>query len=181
MPRRPFPDSQPTPDALPTGTPGTATRVLTRLALAGLLTAGAAGAQSTAGAPRTPGTAHQVVMTAARTLGPVKMSTTDQGDPLLTGESDGLKYGIFFSGCDARGDHCEAMRLVSYWDAYPAQDLNTWNRTKFVGRAYLDDDGTTLDLWVSLLGGLTAQQIADVMDWWSVALTDFASYLEDLK
>lgn len=147
------------------------------LAAAGLFTAGA----QTTPAPRTPGTAHRAVMEMARTLGPVKMSTTQEGAPLLTGETDGLKYGIIFSGCDARGEQCEDMRLVSYWDAYPAQDLNTWNRTKFVGRAYLDDDGTTLDLWVSLLGGLTAQQIADVMDWWSVALTDFASYLEDLK
>lgn len=148
------------------------------LALAGLFTAGA---QTTTAASHTPGTAYRAVMEAARTLGPVKMTTTDTGAPLLTGETDGLKYGIIFSGCDAWGEQCEDMRLVSYWDAYPARDLNTWNRTKFVGRAFLDDDGTTLDLWVSLAGGLTAQQIGDVLDWWNVALTDFASYLEDLK
>lgn len=138
-------------------------------------------AQTGAATPRPPGTAYRAVMEAARSIGPVKMSTTNSGAPLLTGEMDGLKYGIFFSGCDARGENCEDMRLVSYWDESPVQALNTWNRTKYVGRAYLDGEGTTLDLWVNLLGGLSTQQIVDVLEWWDVAVNDFAAYLKELK
>ena len=52
--------------------------------------------------------------------------------------------------------------------------VNTYNTNNRFGQAYIDKDGrTSLDMSVTIQGGLTRQAIKENIDWWKVALTSF--------
>jgi hypothetical protein len=53
-------------------------------------------------------------------------------------------------------------------------DINTWNRTKRFGKAFLDKDGDpALEMTVNLDYGVSRENLDDSFNWWSKAVKSF--------
>jgi hypothetical protein len=103
----------------------------------------------------------------------------NEGDPMIRGTINGLKYTLFFYRCNKNQNprSCLDLQFHSTFtnDAnvnYSA--LNAYNRDNRFGQAFFERSGEIgLDMSATLQGGVTRQHIKEVVDWWKVTLTSF--------
>ncbi|MBB4002291.1 MAG: YbjN domain-containing protein [Aurantimonas endophytica] len=111
----------------------------------------------------------------ARGYGEADEIAADNGDPVITGEMNGIGYQIFFLECVANRD-CKVLDFYAIWDTPGVQleAINEWNRSQPFNKGYLGEDGLpVIELNLSLVGGLTRPQLVDAFDRWAVALAEF--------
>lgn len=120
------------------------------------------------------------ILSAARTQGKAALTFQENSDPLINGEMYGLKYQIYFSNCmdDAP---CEDLNFyLGFSDLKPDLSvINSWNRDKRFGRAYLDEMGdAVVEMDVDLVKGVTTEHLANQVAVWSQVMTEFAAYID---
>ncbi|UIJ73078.1 YbjN domain-containing protein [Aurantimonas sp. HBX-1] len=111
----------------------------------------------------------------ARGYGEADAIAAGNGDPVITGQMNGIGYQIFFLECAANRD-CKVLDFYAIWDTPGVQleTINEWNRSQPFNKAYLGEDGLpVIELNLSLVGGLTRPQLVDAFDRWAVALAEF--------
>lgn len=107
----------------------------------------------------------------------------DLGDPVIFANLEEAHYRIEFYGCD-QGKNCKDLRFVAY--SAPDREVHrnslvwkvsNWNRDRRFGKAVLAEDGTlSLEMNVSLQGGVTRQNLDATFDWWRIALSEFYAF-----
>ncbi|MEL6291466.1 MAG: YbjN domain-containing protein, partial [Pseudomonadota bacterium] len=104
--------------------------------------------------------------------GSASLSKQKNGNPLINGRINGIKYGIYFYSCK-EGANCTAMQFYAGWKVGDAAEdakmtkLNEWNRTKRWGRAYLDRVGDiAVEYDINLAFGVTRANLDDSFDYW---------------
>ncbi|TYL49415.1 YbjN domain-containing protein [Marinomonas sp. IMCC 4694] len=115
------------------------------------------------------------ILNIARGFGYAQLETDSQGDPKISGRIDGVRYGIYFYGCNG-GANCNDVQFATGWSGenVSLDDINEWNRTQRYGKAYLDGDGDPrLELVVNTAYGVTAKNFGDTLDWWSKVMKKF--------
>lgn len=112
------------------------------------------------------------IMELARGYGSASLSKQKNGNPLINGRINGIKYGIYFYSCKD-GANCTAMQFYAGWKVGDAAEdakmakLNEWNRTKRWGRAYLDRVGDiAVEYDINLAFGVTRANLDDSFDYW---------------
>ena len=108
--------------------------------------------------------------------GTAELGRDSSGDPMIQGRLRGVKYAIFFFGCDGQGAECTDILFYAAWGGaqVPMDRINQWNKTKKFGKAYLDDDGdASIDMSLNLEHGVTRKNLDDTFDWWRVAVEGF--------
>ena len=112
-----------------------------------------------------------------------KLELAESGHPVILTTSGGLKYGIYFYGCDAEKKNCTTVTFSSYWTAKERAgplDMNEWNRTMRFGSAFMDAEGNpTLQMHVNLAHGVSRKNLLDTFEWWDTVLPRFHSFLAD--
>ena len=85
----------------------------------------------------------QAILEIAKGFGSAKLGTDAEGDPLITGRIKGTKYGIYFYGCNSKGEECDDIQFNAAWSGVKAslEDVNRWNAEKRYGKAYIDSEG----------------------------------------
>jgi len=170
---------------------------LRRPVLAWLIAAGAACfSAATGGADAgevalVPADPWQIIHT-ARACGPADVGRDAMGDPLITagvagpgGPSQRLDYEIAFYGCRL-GRNCTGILFVArlanltWVDKRPAARLFAgWNRSKLIGRAFLDADRrAVLEHPVVMAPGLPAETLRATFELWFDAVREYADHLE---
>lgn len=85
------------------------------------------------------------------------------GDPLLRGVHMGAPFLVLFYDCGGEPKACHAIQFRGYVprpEGLPDDAMGQWNRTRRLGRAYLDADGDpTLEGYVRLDGGVTPEHL----------------------
>ena len=113
-----------------------------------------------------------------------KLDVAESGHPVILSASTGLKYGIYFYGCDAEKKNCSTVTFSSYWTAKEKAgplDMNEWNRTMRFGSAFMDAEGNpTLQMHVNLAHGVSRRNLLDTFEWWDTVLSRFHGFLADL-
>ena len=103
------------------------------------------------------------------------------GDPMIRSKAGGTDFQIYFYGCDD-GAECKWLLFKVGYDLPGGTTLatvNQWNANTLFGRAYLDDeDDPWLEMGVTLDGGVTQQNFADVVDWWDVVRREFEEHID---
>ena len=110
-----------------------------------------------------------------------ELGTDKVGDPMITSGVGGTTFQIFFYNCTDHRD-CATVTFHSGYDltTSPGLDqINTWNRTKRFGRAYLDgEDDPILEMDVDLDdGGLSPLLFIDNIEFWASVLGDFEKHI----
>lgn len=149
--------------------------------LIGLGIAAAIGCTSTAFAQILDATDPAKLVSAIQELGyPATLDRDGSDDPMIRSSTDGTDFTIYFYGCDA-GAACKWLLFRVGYDLSEGTTLaamNEWNANMLFGRAYLDDeDDPWLEMTVTLDGGVTRQNFADIVDWWDVALEQFEIHI----
>ncbi len=115
------------------------------------------------------------ILNIAKGYGSATLEKDSRNNPMIVGRIDGTRYGVFFMGC-SDGQNCKDIQLVAAWkgiDVSMAQ-INSWNRAKPSGRAYLNSDGNPrLDMLVPLNHGVTQKNFDHTFKHWSITLTKF--------
>ena len=97
-------------------------------------------------------------------------------DPIITSSAAGSTFGIYFYNCEA-GKNCQSVQFYAGFKK-PKMDLariNTWNREKRFGRAYIDGDGdAAIEMDVNIEpGGIPRELFVDTLDIWSQLVGEF--------
>ncbi len=140
----------------------------------------AAGAQAAGAQVLVDATEVQSIAAIAREYGTAEVDKDTVGDPMLSGEMEGLSYLVFFYGC-TEGADCQSIQFYTYWTNpgdVEIDTINAWNRDKRFAKAYLDDDGDpVLEMNVNLFAGVTRTNLSDTFEWWLVLMDLFEEYI----
>ncbi len=74
-----------------------------------------------------------------------ELGTDEYGDPKISSNYDGINFTIYFYGCDD-GSACQDLQFRASFqtDRINHTQMNTWNRDKFMGKAYVTDNGSSI-------------------------------------
>lgn len=92
---------------------------------------------------------------------------------------NGTIYSVSFLNCDDSGARCTSVQFRAWWRTegrVPLEPLNAWNRDRRFSDAYQDSNGNaTVEYDVNLVGGVTAVNFDDSVQWWHAVLDQFFS------
>ncbi len=155
-------------------------KLLSSLVFAAALGASTAGAQSFSQGNVILATDLAGIANIASGFGSIEQRTLDNGEPVLVGRIDGVRYAIFFYGC-AHEDGCNSIQFYASFDnsQYGPFEVNTWNNDFRYAKATVSSDGEDVLLrWsINMEGGLTRANLENTIGLWRRMLTEFPDQL----
>jgi hypothetical protein len=116
----------------------------------------------------------------ARGHGSAEIGTDNRGDPKIDGRMHGVRYQIYFYGCK-NGEQCTSVQFRAGFTQKVKQTIeriNEWNVGKRFGKAAIDKDGdATIEMNVSLRGGVCSTNFDETVGWWSTVLREFLEFI----
>ncbi|QMV01619.1 YbjN domain-containing protein [Devosia sp. D6-9] len=155
------------------------TMTLKALILGATLTLGTACSAFAAGSDLIDGNDVNAILELARGYGETKLEKQDNGDPKIKGDLDGITYAIYFMNCTDNKD-CEDLNFYAgFLDLKPEMDvINSWNRDKRFGKAYLDSDGdAVVEMDLNLEHGISSDNLDADISVWSLVVEQYAEHI----
>jgi hypothetical protein len=147
--------------------------------LAALTLAAVAGGGGAAFAQSVDASSPEALAAIIRGYGSADIETDSLGDPMIVGRIDGLSYQVIFNDCTDNAD-CKVVQFRSGFDLDQGMSydrINDWNDSRKFGTAFLDEEGDPfLKMTVNLTYGVSRRNFDDTVDWWVVAVKDFAEF-----
>jgi len=104
----------------------------------------------------------------------------DEGDPKVTSATDGVKFTIFFYGCN-HGPRCTSLTFQAGFHlqgGLTPEKINGWNRDKRWLKGWLDNTNDPFcDMDVDAEGGFTTDTLGAYIDTWAEMIPSFKSYI----
>lgn len=119
------------------------------------------------------------IATIARSYGTATLEAQDDGAPRIAGAIKGVPYQLFFMNCMAGAD-CEDVNFyAAFAEIKPTMDaLNSWNRDRRFGNAYLDADlDAVIEFDINLEHGVSRENLEAAFGIWSLLLEQYAEYV----
>ncbi|WP_051333814.1 YbjN domain-containing protein [Mesorhizobium sp. WSM3224] len=134
--------------------------VITGLALAGAVSAARAEDREILQKPD-----PAAILDIAKGFGSARMGKDDNGDPMISGRIEGVKYVVYFYGCEDH-ENCKSLQFsTGYTDPLTAEQANAWNRKYRWVKAY-SGDGSNFRMDVSFAGGITRANLEEQFSNW---------------
>lgn len=110
-----------------------------------------------------------------------EISEDSNGNPMIRSHASGVQIFIFFYGCENNRD-CKDLAFASGFivsEAITMDSINSWNKTRLMGRAYLDNENDPA-LWHFVAGvdAMPAPMFKRLMTRWDRALGEFKEYID---
>ena len=122
--------------------------------------------------------ADDVVNAIAREGYPVDLGEDLFGEPEIASSIGDSDFDVLFFDCD--GDVCETITFSAIYetDDVSLGQMNDWNINNLHGQAYLDsEDDANLDFTIFAGGGLTADNLRQIVREWAVSLAAFEDHI----
>ena len=119
------------------------------------------------------------VLNAARGYGSATLTTQSNGDPQITGKTDGISYQIYFRNC-TNNKNCEDLNFyLGFLDVKPTLEvINDWNLNKRFSRAYLDQDqDACVEMDLDMVKGVSAEYLDSQVGLWTLVVEQFADHV----
>ncbi|WP_167448918.1 YbjN domain-containing protein [Mesorhizobium hawassense] len=105
------------------------------------------------------------ILDIAKGFGSARMDKDDNGDPMISGRIEGVRYLIYFYGCEDHED-CKSLQFsAGYTDPLTADQANAWNSKYRWVKAY-SGDGSNFKMDVSFAGGITRANLEEQFSNW---------------
>ena len=116
----------------------------------------------------------QAILNLATGYGEAQLTSTERGDPVITGDINGTAYQLFFLDCRKHRD-CATLNFYATWDGagIPLELFNSWNAMGAYNKAYLSEGGMPVVELNASAVDLTTNQLSDLFDRWTVTLAEF--------
>ena len=147
--------------------------------LGGILAMGLAAPALAAGSDLLDGSNVDEILKLAKGYGDASLETQSNGDPKIKGVMDDVSYSIYFMNCIDNED-CEDLNFYAgFLDLKPKQeDINSWNRDKRFGKAYIDTDGdAVVEMDLNLEHGVSSDNLKADIDVWKLVLGEYTDYI----
>ena len=116
------------------------------------------------------------ILDIAKEFGPARMEKDDNGDPMISGRVEGVKYLIYFYGCEDH-ENCKSLQFsTGYTDPLTAEQANAWNAKYRWVKAY-SGDGSNFKMDVSFAGGITKANLEEQFSNWNAMAANIKSFL----
>ena len=116
------------------------------------------------------------ILEIAKGYGSAKLDKDDGGDPMVSGRLQGMKYVIYFYGCENH-EKCKSLQFSSgYTDAFTAEQANDWNKKYRWIKAY-SGDGSNFKMDVSFIGGITKDNLELQFSNWDSMTGDIKDFI----
>jgi len=119
------------------------------------------------------------ILNAARGYGAATLTTQSNGDPQITGKTEGITYQIYFRNC-TDNKNCEDLNFyLGFLDVKPTlETINDWNLNKRFSRAYLDQDrDACVEMDLDLVKGVSADYLDSQVGLWTLVVGQFATHV----
>lgn len=126
----------------------------------------------------------QTVVNALQEAGyKAKLSKSEStGNPRIESAASGYNFHVYFYECE-KGAKCASLQFfISFADdGTNTPDLaNKWNAKKrFLQMSVDDDKSLSVSMDITTLGGLNRRNFSDVVDWWSVMLSELNKFFKE--
>lgn len=102
------------------------------------------------------------------------------GDPMITSAVDGSNFRVLFYDCEA--GRCAAIQFATAFDmekGLTLSHINSWNRERRFGRAYLDDEmDPFVEYDVDFEVGATTEAIGNAVAVWEAVVPAFKKHID---
>ena len=116
------------------------------------------------------------ILDIAKGYGSAKLDKDDGGDPMVSGRLEGMKYVIYFYGCENH-EKCKSIQFSSgYTDAFTVEQANEWNKKFRWVKAY-SGDGSNFKMDVSFTGGITKANLEEDFSNWDSMTNDIKDFI----
>jgi hypothetical protein len=116
------------------------------------------------------------ILEIAKGYGSAKLDKDDGGDPMVSGRLEGMKYVIYFYGCENH-EKCKSIQFSSgYTDAFTAEQANAWNKKYRWVKAF-SGDGSNFKMDVSFIGGITKANLEEQFSNWDSMTTNIKDFI----
>ena len=119
------------------------------------------------------------ILNIARGYGSATMETQSNGDPKITGKIEGVTYQVFFMNC-TDNSACEDLNFYAGFldNKQTLEVINSWNRDKRFGKAYLDSDlDAVIEFDLNLEHGVTRENLDAAFSLWTLVLDQYTTYI----
>jgi hypothetical protein len=112
----------------------------------------------------------------AKGFGSAKLQKDDGGDPMISGRIEGMKYVVYFYGCENHAA-CKSIQFSSgYSDPFTVDQANEWNKKYRWVKAYAGD-GSNFKMDVGFSGGITTAYLEEQFGNWASMTTDIKDFI----
>ncbi|RWL82672.1 MAG: YbjN domain-containing protein [Mesorhizobium sp.] len=117
------------------------------------------------------------VLNIAKGFGSARMDKDDNGDPMIFGRVEGVKYLIYFYGCEDH-ENCKSLQFsTGYTDPLTADQANAWNAKYRWVKAY-SGDGSNFKMDVSFAGGITRANLEEQFSNWNAMAGNIRDFVD---
>lgn len=128
------------------------------------------------------GTDPSEILSLAKGWGSASLQRDNADNPMIVGRIEGIKYVIFFYNCDDNHANCTYINFAATFETSSTtlDKINQWNASRPFGVAtMIDDDTVGIELAVNLKGGVSRENLDDIIDWWRVASRGFLDFIRE--
>ncbi|MER8430324.1 YbjN domain-containing protein [Mesorhizobium caraganae] len=119
-----------------------------------------------------------VILEIAKGYGSAKMDKDDGGDPMISGRLQGMKYVVYFYGCENH-EKCKSLQFSSgYTDPFTADQANEWNKKYRWVKAF-SGDGSNFKMDVMFRGGVTRSYLEEQFSNWDSMTSDIKEFVNE--
>ncbi|CDX46038.1 conserved exported hypothetical protein [Mesorhizobium plurifarium] len=116
------------------------------------------------------------ILDIAKGYGSARMDKDDNGDPMISGRIEGVKYVIYFYGCENH-ENCKSLQFsAGYSDPLTADQANAWNAKYRWVKAY-SGDGSNFKMDVSFAGGITRANLEEQFSNWNAMAGNIKDFI----
>ena len=119
------------------------------------------------------------ILNAARGYGSATLTTQSNGDPQITGKTEGITYQIYFRNC-TDNKNCEDLNFyLGFLDVKPSLEvINDWNLNKRFSRAYHDQDqDACVEKDLDMVKGISAEYLDSQIGLWTLVVGQYADHV----
>jgi hypothetical protein len=117
-----------------------------------------------------------VVLNVAKGYGAANLDKDSDGNPMVSGRLEGVKYSIFFYSCN-EGANCRSMQFsTGYTDPFTAAKANEWNYKFRWIKAY-ESNGSNFRMDVDFKGGITRENLDAQFETWNSLISEIKTFV----
>ena len=117
-----------------------------------------------------------VILDIAKGYGSAKLDKDDNGDPMVSGRIQGMKYSVWFYGCENH-EKCTSIQFAAgYSDDFTAEQANEWNKKYRYVKCFAGD-GSNFRMDVSFRGGIARSNLEEQFSNWESMTSNIKEFM----
>ena len=118
-----------------------------------------------------------VVLEVAKGYGSATLDTDSDGNPMISGRMETVKYSVFFYSC-VSGKDCRSIQFsTGYTDPYTIEKANEWNTKYRWIKSYESDHASNFRMDVDFKGGITRAYLDAQFETWNSLIVDIREFV----